>query len=61
MATILEMEQIQMDRLFDLLSLQRDNQGTKIVGLNKQIARAKASMKKENIAWVEKMINELED
>ena len=59
MATNLEVEKEQMDRLFDLLMLQKENQGTSIKRLDESIARAKASMKKENIAWVEKMISQL--
>lgn len=59
MATNLEIEKEQMDKLFELLMLQKQNQGMPIKGLAESLARAKASMKKENIAWVEQMVNSL--
>ena len=48
-----------MDRLFELLMLEKENKGIEIKRLKEAISGAKASMKKENIAWVEKMIAEL--
>ena len=59
MASYLEIEKEQMDRLFDLLMIQKANQSVKVLKLDESIARAKASMKKENIAWVEQMIQTL--
>ena len=59
MANQIEKEEEQINRLFDLLKLEKDNPGVKIVGLNVLIARAKAPMKKEHIAQVIQMIAEL--
>ena len=59
MANLQELDQIYKDRLFDLLKLQKDNQGTKINGLDGMIARAKAPMTEESIAWVEKLISSI--
>ena len=59
MATNTELREKQTERLFDLLELEIQNPGVLINGLNKLIARAKASMLKEDVAWVEKSIAEL--
>ena len=59
MANLQELEQIYKDRLFDLLKLQKDNKGSKVNGLDVLIAKAKAPMTAESIAWVEKLVNSI--
>lgn len=59
MASAVEIEKEQMEKLYDLLMIRENNKGMKIIGLHETIVRAKASMKKENIAWVEQMIEEV--
>ena len=60
MATNLEIEKEQMEKLFDLLMIKKENSGIKVNKLGESINRTKAGMKKENIAWVEKMVEEME-
>ena len=60
MATNLEIEKEQMEKLYDLLMIKKENEGIKIKRLSDTIARTKAGMKKENIAWVEQMTSEQE-
>ena len=60
MPTNIEMRSWQTALLFKLLILQKENE-TKVKGLNKLIAETQASMTKEDIAWVEKKVNELEE
>ena len=56
-----EIDTIQKERLYDLLMLEKLNKGNKVFGLARQITRAKAPMKKEDIAYVVKLIDELDD
>ena len=62
MPTNMEMSYMQKTTLFDLLKLKRDNEGAgiKIKGLTDLIVRTKAVMEAEDVAYVEKMIEELE-
>ena len=59
MATPKEIDREQADRLYELLSVKKDNKGTENKTLDKAIGRAKATMTKEAIAWVEKQVDEL--
>jgi len=63
MATNAELKIMQKNTLFDLLKLKRDNEkkGHKVAGLNDLIVKTRASMEQEDVAWVEKTIEELED
>ena len=47
-----------VERLFDLLELKLLNQGNTVKGLDRAIRRAKATMTKEQIAWVEALAND---
>jgi len=60
MATALEMQAEQKKRLFQLLKLKKVNAGIKIKELDDLIVATKAEMQQEDVAWVEKMILELE-
>ena len=60
MATPKEIDREQADRLYELLSIRKDNKGTENKTLDKAIGRAKATMTKESIAWVEKQVDELD-
>ena len=57
MATPKEIDKDQADRLFELLIIEKNNQGTINPMLTVAINRAKASMTKEAIAWVEQHVN----
>lgn len=59
MATPKEIDKELMERLYDLLVIQKANPNIKINELDKAISRAKASMTAEQIAWVEKLVNDL--
>ena len=59
MPTNAEMRSQQTEKLFDLLKLQMDNKALHIKGLNELISRAKVSMTKEDVAWVEKTLQDL--
>ena len=59
MATNKEIEKEQMEKLYDLLMIKKDNAGLNIKRLDDSIARTKAGMDKENIAWVEQMVNSM--
>ena len=61
MATPKEIDREQADRLHELLLIKKDSKDPKNKTLNMAISRAKASMTKEAIAWVEKNIAELDD
>ena len=54
-----ELRKEQMDKLYDLLKLQADNHNITVKGLKELINKTKASMSKEDVAWVEKTIAEL--
>ena len=51
-----ELEQIQNERLFDLLKIEMNNEGKKNTVLEDAISRARAVMSEEQIAWVEKNV-----
>ena len=59
MATNLEVQVSQKQRLFMLMKLKVRNEGKKINELDDMIVAAKAEMTQEDVAWVEKMIKEL--
>ena len=56
MTTNKEIDKDMADRLFDLLIIEKLNKGYRVKGLDRSIRRAKASMTKESIAWVEEQI-----
>jgi len=58
MATNLEIEKEQMEKLYDLLMIQKADKDAKEERLNDTIARTMSGMKKENIAWVEQMVKQ---
>ena len=59
MVTNLEIEKDQMEKLYELLMIRLENKDTKNMRLEDTIAKTKAGMKKENIAWVEQMVKEM--
>ena len=59
MATNLEVQTVQKERLFTLLKLKIRNKDKEINELDDMIIAAKAVMTQEDVAWVEKMIKEL--
>ena len=61
MATPKEIDREQTDRLYELLWIKANNGSQKNKALNSAISRAKASMSKETIAWVEKQLAEQDD
>jgi hypothetical protein len=58
MATNVEVQVEQKKRLYQLLTLKKDNEGLNIKGLNELIKATKAEMQQEDVAWVEKMVAE---
>ena len=52
-----ELEQMQNERLFDLLKIKKMNGGHNNPALEDAISRARAVMSEEQIAWVEKNVN----
>ena len=56
MATPKEIDRELTDRLFELLSIKKANQGVVNQKLDDAINRTKASMTKEAIAWVEQHV-----
>jgi len=58
----IEIRVLQKSELFDLLKLKRDNDntGNNLKGLNDLITKKKAVMEAEDVAYVEKMVAELE-
>ena len=58
MAANKELQIIQREKLYDLLTLKVENHGTNIKGLEKMIKRVVATMSEEDVAWVEKMISQ---
>jgi len=56
MATPKEINKESAERLFDLLVIEKLNAGKEVAGLATAIARARASMSEEIIAWVEKQV-----
>ena len=59
MATPKEIDREQADRLHELLLIKKHNNDAKNIALDMAISRAKATMTKEAIAWVEKNVDEL--
>ena len=59
MATPKAIDKEQADRLYELLLIKKDNKRVKNKSLSMAIGRAKATMTKEAIAWVEKHVTEL--
>ena len=59
MATNLEVQTNLKERLFSLMKLKVRNKGKEINELDDMIIAAKAVMTQEDVAWVEKMVNEL--
>jgi len=56
MATILEMQKELSERLYDLLMIKKANGDYENKRLTDTIARTKAAMTKEAIAWVEQQV-----
>ena len=56
MPSVIEINILQKERLFDLLLLEKLNEG-KVKGLSRQILKAKASMNKEDVAYVISMVD----
>ena len=56
MATNLEMQTFQKDKLYALLALRALNQGYNIKGLDDMVNAMEAIMQEEDVAWVEKKI-----
>ena len=56
----MELRREQTERLYDLLKLRADNlaAGIKIIGIDEMIRRAKVSMTQEDVARVEKLLEE---
>lgn len=61
MSSAIEIQVMQKERLYDLLTFQKDNLGSSYKGLSRMINRAKSGMSKEDIAYVEKLVEENED
>ena len=60
MPNLTEISIYQKERLFDLLLIEKHN-GSGVKGLNKLIRKAKASMTKEDIAYVISMIDGIDE
>jgi len=60
MATTTEIRREQTEKLYDLMRMRLDNMaaGVNVIGLDELIRRTKASMLKEDVAWVEKVLAE---
>ena len=61
MAAPKEIDRDQADRLYELLMIKKYSKGQKNIMLSSAINRAKATMTKEAIAWVEKHVAEQDD
>jgi len=59
MANLLEIQKEQAEKLYDLLMIKRENNGHVNKKLDEAIARTRAAMSKEAIAWVEQEVNSL--
>jgi len=59
MATNLEVVIEQKKRLYMLLKLKRDNKANEVFGLDELINATIAEMQQEDVAWVEKTIENL--
>ena len=58
MATTDELRTFQSAHYYSLLSIKAQNHNNKVLGLDIEIARAKAAMSEPVIAWVEKQVAE---
>ena len=61
MSNFLHIQMMQKERLFDLLLFQKANEGKTLKGLSRMISRAKAGMSKEDIAFVEQLVQQEDD
>jgi len=61
MASLPEIQITQKERLFDLLMISKANKDLKVKGLSRSISRAKSGMSKEDIAYVEKLVEQEDD
>ena len=61
MATELEVRERQKEKLYILLEIEALNKDIKVKGLRRNIQKAKVGMNKEDIADVEKLVNEMSD
>jgi hypothetical protein len=61
MATNLEIQREQRKILFMLLEIKGLNKDLTIKGLDRQIQAVRSEMNQEDVAWVEKMVDELKD
>jgi len=59
MATQLEMQTWQRDKLYSLLELRLLNKDLKIIRLNEMINEIEAKMSQEDVAWVREKIAQL--
>ena len=61
MASSTEIKIIQNNSLYELLLLNEINKkaGIKVKGISQSLSRVKAAMSKEDISWVEQMVQEL--
>ena len=59
MPNVKELDRELVERLYDLLVIKAANEGIKVKELDRAITRAKAPMSEEQIAWVEKLVNEI--
>jgi len=57
MANAMEINKELTEKLYDFLMIKRENKGHENKYLNEIIAKTKASMSKEQIAWVEQQVN----
>jgi hypothetical protein len=57
-ANVREIDKELADRLYDLLMIKKANAGYEVKWLKNAVARCKAAMTKEAIAWVEKQVAE---
>jgi len=60
MPTNIEVQVEQKKRLYNYLTLKKENSDLKIKGLNELIKATKAEMQQEDVAWVEKIVSEEE-
>jgi hypothetical protein len=61
MPNIMEMQIIQKGILFDLLLVKKANPNKSIKGLSRLISKTKSGMSKEDIAFVEQLIDQEDD
>ena len=54
-----ESDKRRMENLYDFLMIKNENTDLYIIHLDNTIARTKIGMSKENIAWVEQMVESM--